>query len=106
MAEHGFAVRAVGGPIVARRVDAGGERTAVGVRTCQDVVFVRRLAEAFDEIALFGQHIRLLNVIAVALVVAVQIADVGRHHHAFSIVPRSCSDAARSHPVRRPRPGC
>ena len=62
-------------------------------------MLVRHVAGAFDQLALFIQHVGLLDVVAVALIVAMQIADVGGDHHALGIVPGARADAAaRVHP--------
>src|SRR5258705_11431460 len=93
MAEHRPVIGAVGGPIVAGRIEAAREGAAIGVRTRQHVVLVRHVAEALYDGALLIQIIGLLDVVAVAQLVAMQIRDAGRDQDALSTIPGSGSDA-------------
>src|ERR1700722_9280677 len=52
MTEHRLVIVAVGRPIVAGCVKAGGKGTAFRIRTRQDVVLVWRIPKAFDGVAL------------------------------------------------------
>src|SRR5258706_8472436 len=93
MAEHRLVIGAVGGPIVAGRIEASGEGATVGVRARQHVVFVRHIAKALYDDTLLIRRIGLLHVVAVAQLVAMKIRNVGRDQHALAIVPGSGSDA-------------
>src|SRR4029079_19050703 len=64
-------------PVAARRVDVAGARRRVGLRAGQDVVHVRRVAAAVDDVAALGERGLLGEV-----VVAVQLAQVVGDHHA------------------------
>src|ERR1017187_4384876 len=72
MAEHRLVVGAVRCPIVAGGIETGGEGAPVGVRARENVMLVGHVAEAFDQFALLGQHIGFLDIVAVALIVAMQ----------------------------------
>src|SRR5437868_13043923 len=96
MTQHRLVVGAVGSPIVAGRVEAGREGAAVGVRARQHVVLVRHVAKALHHGALLIQIIGLLDVVAVAQLVAMKIGDARCDQHALGIVPGSGSDAAAS----------
>src|SRR5262245_1690676 len=76
-------------PVVAGHVDVGRKRAAVHLRAGQDVVLVGRVAAALDHLALLVQR-RLLVDLGV---VAMQILDVLRDHHALGIVPGTAADA-------------
>ena len=83
--------RAVGaalGPVAARLVVAGRERRAVRLRAGQDVVLVRRVAAAVDDLALFGERGLLGEVVG-----AVQLRDVLGDDDALGVLPRAAADA-------------
>src|SRR5688572_13722905 len=99
------AAGAVARPVVAGVVRTVGIRPAVGRRTGQDVVLVRLVADAVDELALLRQRELLAERVADARLldgVAVQHAGVGRDHLAAEVVPRpvadavACADGARA----------
>src|SRR5258706_1700375 len=79
-------VRVGRSPIVAGVVDAVGESAAIGVRPRQDVVLVRHVARAFDRLALLIQGGSLLDVVAIALLIAMQVGDARRDHGALCTV--------------------
>src|SRR6516162_3598879 len=82
---QGHAVR---GPVVAGVIDAVGERPAVGVRAGQNVVLVTG-----NLIAPCIQCGRALNVVAVALLVAMEIGDTAGDQLTLGIVPGPVADA-------------
>ena len=63
MAEHRRALRAAR-PVLAGAVLAGRERGAVGLRSRQDVMAVRRIAAAVDDLALLAQRGLLGEIVA------------------------------------------
>ena len=83
---------------------AVGVGAAVGRRTGQDVVLVRLVADAVDQLALLGERELFAERVADARLldgVAVQHAGVGRDDLAAEVVPRSVADAvARAHGAR------
>src|SRR4051794_6299456 len=82
---------------------AVGERPPGGVRAGQDVVLVLALrrAHARNLIPLGIEDARALDVVAVALLIAVQIGDVAGDQHALDVVPGAGADArARIDPRR------
>src|SRR4029453_15774551 len=87
MADHRRALGAAG-PIAACPVLAGRESFAVRLRAGQDVVVVRRVADAGNDGAALGQ--RRLH--AELVVVAVKIVDVLRNDLPFEILPGAASD--------------
>src|SRR5947208_17198760 len=93
MADHGGALRAAR-PVLAGAIVAGRERGAVGLRSRQHVVAVRRVAAAVDDIALFAQCSLLAEIVAGA----VEVGDVFGDHGALGVLPGSLADAvARIH---------
>src|SRR5262252_1325874 len=86
---------AVRGPVVAGVIGAVGERTAQGVRTGQDVVLVAagRRPHPWNVVTLDGERGRTLDVVAVALLVAMQVGDVAGDQLAPDIVPGAAADA-------------
>ena len=75
-------------PVAAGAVIRAGERGAVGLRTGQDVVHVRRIAAPVHHLAFFGQRGLLRQVVG-----AVQLRDALRHHNALHVLPRTAADA-------------
>src|SRR5690242_19232921 len=88
MADHGSALRAAR-PVLAGAVVAGGKGGAVGLRSRQHVMAVRRVTAAIDHLALFGKR-RLLGEIVVG---AVQIGDILGDDDALGVGPRPLADA-------------
>src|SRR6266567_405707 len=86
-------VVAVARPIVASGVEAGRERSAIGVRARQNIVLVAGIAHSRSRRSALIQCGGLLDVVAVALLVAMQIGDIRSNRHALRIVPRSRPDA-------------
>ena len=86
MPDLGAAVAAAR-PVVAGQVVAG-ER-AVQVRAGQDVVPVRRVAAAVDDLALLGQRVLLAQLVAVA----VQVGDARGYDDALGVLPGAGADA-------------
>src|SRR5262245_66685789 len=87
VADHRRALGAAG-PIAAGPVLAGRESFAVRLRAGQDVVIVRRVADAGDHGAALG--LRYLHAELVA--VAVKIVDVLRNDLPFELLPGAASD--------------
>src|SRR5712671_2560541 len=85
----------VRGPVVAGVIDAVGERPTLGVRTGQDVMLVAagRRPDAWNLVTLDIERSRALDVVAVALLVAMQIGDVARDQLALDVVPGAGADA-------------
>ena len=63
VADHRRALAALG-PVAAGRVDAAGDRRAVGLRAGQDVVHVRRVAAAVDDSPFSVSAVSLLRLLA------------------------------------------
>src|SRR5262245_66666222 len=86
--------RALGaaGPVPAGPVLAGGESFAVRLRAGQDIVIVRRVADAGDHGAALGLRRWHAELVAVA----VKIVDVLRDDLSFEILPGAASDTIRS----------
>ena len=100
MADHRVGVGAVRGPVVAGEIpssrQARGKGPAMGVRSGENVVFVSGAFgahPAVHRIAIFHHRRVLIDEIAAALIVAVQIRDATGYHHAIGVVPRPASDA-------------
>src|SRR5688500_12996634 len=81
---------------VADPVAAGGvagigawECCSVGLRAGEDVMAVRRVAAAVDDLAFFGER----GVFGQVVLVAVQLGDAAGDEHAFGVVPRPGADA-------------
>ena len=87
MADHGRPLRRAR-PVLAGAVLAGGKRGAVGLRAGEDIVAVRRVAAAVDDLALLA-HRRLLG----QAVLAVQLVDVPGDDHALGVEPWPLADA-------------
>src|SRR5688572_21833215 len=93
MTDHGVA-RAVARPIVTgsdRR--AAQQHASVRVRPGKDVVLVGRIAATFDGIALLIERGLFVDVVAIAMNVAMQLGNVARNQVTLSIVPRTIADA-------------
>src|SRR5262245_27338499 len=88
MADHGRALRAAR-PVLAGAVVAAGKGGAVGLRSRQHVVTVRRIAGAVDHLALLGKRGLLAEIVAGA----VQVGDVLGDDDAFGVLPRALADA-------------
>src|SRR5215471_11869017 len=91
VARHVHAVRS---PIVAGVIDAVGEGASGGVGAGQGVMFVLYAlgAAALNLSALFRERGGPLDVVAIALKVAVQVVDVCGDHLALGIVPGARAD--------------
>src|SRR5262249_44535862 len=83
----------VRGPVVAGVIVAVGERTALGVRTGQDVVLVGRRPHTWNLVTFDIEGGGALDVVAVALLVAMQIGDVAGDQLALDVVPGAGADA-------------
>src|SRR5262245_16354652 len=88
MADHGGALPALG-PVAAGTILARRQRTAIGLRTRQDVMSVGRLGASVDRFALLAQRRLLVDLV----VGAVQVVDVLRDHLALGVLPRPAADA-------------
>src|SRR2546427_10797299 len=87
---------AIRGPVAAGVIETVGERPALGVRTGQNVVLILgslRHADAWNWLPFDVEHIRLLHVVAVALLVTVQIGDVAGDQHTLDVEPGPGTDA-------------
>ena len=71
------------------RSSPAGEGSAVGLRAGQNVVPVRLVAAAVDDLALLVQRGLLGDIVGVA----VQVGDVSWRHDAFGVLPRALADA-------------
>src|ERR1700737_1659272 len=92
MTDHRRALRAAR-PVLAGAVVSGRERRAVGLRSRQHVMAVRRIAAAVYDVALLAQRGLFGQVVG-----AVQLGDIPGDHDAFGILPGSLADAvARVH---------
>src|SRR4051812_46190021 len=102
MADHGVdVVVAVGGPVTAGMVVGTGDGTAEGIGAGQHVMLVRLVAAAGNAHAFLVQRRTLVDVVAVARDVAMQVGDVHRDDFALGIVPGAIADAvARVHGAR------
>src|SRR6478735_6283587 len=87
VADHRRTLAALG-PVAAGRVDAAGDRRAVGLRAGQDVVHVRRVATAVDDIALLGERGLLGEVVR-----AMQLGHAVGDDDALGVAPRAGADA-------------
>src|SRR5690606_18512778 len=100
VADHGaHAGVGITRPVVARVGERGAlGQPAVRVRARQDVVLVRLVADALHLFAALVEGRRLADVVAVALVVAVQVRDILSDQHTLGVVPGTRADAvARVH---------
>lgn len=100
MADHGAGVGAVRGPVVAGEVPSSGQARGKGaamrIRSGEYVVFVSGAFgahPAVHRLALLRHRRVLIDEIAAALNVAVQIRDATGNHHAIGVVPGPVSDA-------------
>ena len=91
------AARAAARPVVAGAVLAGGKRSAERIRARQDVVHVLGLGivtiAARNLVAVLVECGLVIEIVPVALVVAVQIGYVGGDPNPVGVVPRTGSDA-------------
>src|SRR5439155_22806219 len=81
---------------VAGVIETVGERAALGVRTRQNVVLILRAlrhADAWNDLTLGVEHVRLLHVVAVALLVTMQIGDIAGDQHTLDVEPGPGADA-------------
>src|SRR5215468_4843525 len=96
--------QAIRGPVAAGVIEAVGVCPALRVRTGQDVVLILGAlwhADAWNDFPFDVEHIRLLHVVAVALLVTMQIGDVAGDQHTLDVEPGSGADAiARIHARR------
>src|SRR5713101_2123750 len=75
-------------PVPASLVAGGRENCSVELGTGQDVVLIGIVPAAVKHLALLTDRCLFLEIVRVA----VQIFHALRHHHAFSVVPRTLSD--------------
>src|SRR2546421_12827226 len=83
-------------PVAAGVIETVGERPALGVRTGQSVVLILRAlrhADAWNDVPLGVEHIRLLHVVAVALLVTMQVGDVAGDQRTLDVEPGPGADA-------------
>src|ERR1044072_1510991 len=80
---------AVLGPVAAGAVVRAGERRAVRLRAGEDVMTVRRVAAAVDDLALLAQRGLLGEIVGGAM----QVGDVLRDHGSLGVLPRAAPDA-------------
>src|SRR3954454_5553669 len=76
-------------PVLAGLVVTRGKCAAVRLRTREDIVPVRRVAAAVDDLALLAERGLLGEIVGRA----VQLGDVLGDHRALGILPRSLADA-------------
>src|SRR5207244_596144 len=88
MADDGRALRAAR-PVLAGAGVAGGKGGAVGLRSRQHIVAVRRVAAAVDHLALLGKRGLLGEIVARA----VQVGDILGDDCALGVLPRALADA-------------
>ena len=88
MTKHGRALRAAR-PVPAGTILVPGEGGSVRLRTCEDVVPVRRVAAAVIDLAFFRQRGLLAKIVAAT----VKLGDIFCNCHAFGIDPRAFADA-------------
>src|SRR5712671_4198907 len=95
---------AIRGPVVAGVIETVGVCPALGIRTGQNVMLILgalRHADAWNYLPFGVEHVRLLDVVAVALLVAMQIGDVAGDQHALDIEPGPGADAIARIDTRR-----
>src|SRR5262249_53881448 len=83
-------------PVAAGVIGAVGEGRAIELRAGEDVVLVRRVADAFHGVALLGERGDLRQVVAAPRRferVAVQVGHVLRDARVLRVVPRAGADA-------------
>src|SRR5215510_2060908 len=83
-------MEAILSPVAAGVIETVDIRPTRGVRTGQNVVLILgslRPLDAWNDIALGVEHIRLLHVVAVAHLVAMQIGDVAGDQHTLNVEP-------------------
>src|SRR5205085_7139199 len=98
MADHRGALRAFG-PVAAGAVVGAREGGTVRLRAGEDVVAVRRVAAAVDDLALLAEPGLLVGVVG-----AMQLGKVLGDHHALAVHPGAAADAIlRVHGVGAPR---
>src|SRR3954453_2526446 len=88
MADHRRALRARR-PVLAGLVVTGGKGSAVGLRSREHVVAVRRVAAAIDDLALLAERGLLGEIVGRA----VQVGDILGDHRALGVLPRPLADA-------------
>src|SRR5438552_5761755 len=77
-------------------IETIGERAALGIRPRQNVVLILRAlrhADAWNLLPFGVEHIRLLHVVAVALLVTMQIRDIAGDQHTLDVEPGPGADA-------------
>src|SRR5437870_5765042 len=87
---------AIRSPVAAGVIETVGERPALGVRTGQNVVLILRAlrdADAWNDLPFDVEHIRLLHVVAVALLVTMKVGDVAGDQRTLDIEPGPGADA-------------
>src|SRR5205823_8871806 len=88
--------QAIRGPVAAGVIETVGERPALRVRTGQSVVLILRAlrhADAWNDLPFGVEHIRLLDVVAVALLVTMQIGDIAGDQRTLGVEPGPRADA-------------
>src|SRR5712671_1570880 len=99
--------QAIRGPVAAGVIETVGERPALGVRTGQSVMLILRAlrdADAWNYLPFDVEHIRLLHVVAVALLVTMQIGDIAGDQHTLDVEPGPGADAIPRVHARRVAP--
>src|SRR5665213_326318 len=95
MAELGCP-RAAAGPVVAGMVGGVGVRAPIRLRSGEDIVLIRSVAEAFGHLAFFRERRGLTDAIAHARLlqrIAVQLGETGRDLLALGVSPGTVPDA-------------
>src|ERR1700693_2331224 len=98
MPEHGAAFSAAG-PVVEGVIHGIGEGAAIGFRPGEDVVLVRRIADALHQFALLCSRGRLGERISQARQIeriAMQFGEILCYAKAFEAPPRTLADAIAS----------
>src|SRR5262249_27260578 len=83
-------------PVAARVIGAVGEGGSIQLRSGEDVVLVRRIADALDRLAFFSQCGDLREIVAAPghfERVAVQVGHALRDPSVLRVVPRTSADA-------------
>src|SRR5688500_5155250 len=90
--DRAFGIRAARPVVAGQRRRRADRQPPVRIRSGQDVVLVRLVADSLHLRTLLVERGRLADVVAVALIVTVQVGDAGGDEHALGVVPRPVAD--------------